>query len=63
MKTLLTVEISRAARNSDVPISPSIGSIVITITAALINLVFIGLMQIVYKFLATWLTNWGELWH
>ena len=59
MKTLLTVEIGKAARANNVPISPSIGSFIVTLTAAILNLIFIGFMQIIYKFLATWLTNWG----
>ena len=47
MKTLLTIEIGRAARNSDVPISPfNRNSIIVTVSADLINLVFIGLMPI-----------------
>lgn len=58
VKSLLAIEFGKYTKRNNVPISPSVGSFIVSITAAILNLIFITGMGVVYKLLAHFLTEW-----
>ena len=48
---------------SDVDGGPSVGDLVVSMTAAIIQLITILILNKIYSYLAKWLTDWGMYLH